>query len=446
MTKTYVFFSGIIVISFLCFGSISVSGQKTHKKDLKELDNLVHNSIIFNQHFSGLMIEDAVSGEILLKRDAEKHFTPASNVKLVTFYAALKVLGDSLNVWRVGEKEGHLVIQGTGNPMWRHPAFLSVEQPEPWKKSNLPVKLSFDNWKGNRFGSGWSWADFPYYYQVERSPIPIHGNYVQFKKDSLGKWLTSPGFWLDHLTFDATDKVKRPKIYRDEFENTFYANKVAFDTSFNLIVPFRTDVETVLDIFREDIQQPVSQLKLNAEELVSFKNYKVSIPDTLYRFFLQESDNFIGEQLLILCSDKQFGYLDPEKFIGYARDSLITDWPQKPVWVDGSGLSRYNLFSPMDMVFILKKLYAMMPQERLFNLLPAGGVSGTISEFYKSQGKPFVFAKTGSLSNNHCLSGYVVTNKGKTLIFSFMNNHFVEGSSVVKKEMNKVLTFLRDNF
>ena len=88
----------------------------------------------------------------------------------------------------------------------------------------------------------------------------------------------------------------------------------------------------------------------------------------------------------------------------------------------------------------------MMPQERLFSLLPAGGVSGTISGSYKGKGKPFVFAKTGSLSNNHCLSGYVVTNKGKTLIFSFMNNHFVEGSAVVKNEMNKVLTFLRDNF
>ena len=444
MTKTYISFSGIVVISFLCIGSIL--GQKTHKKQVKELDNLVHNSIIFNQHFSGLMIEDAATGEILLKREADKHFTPASNVKLVTLYAALKVLGDSLNVWRVGEKDGQLVIQGTGNPMWRHPAFLSVEQPEPWKKSNLPVKISLDNWKGNRFGSGWSWADYPYYYQVERSPIPIHGNYVQFKKDSLGKWLTTPGFWLDHLTFDDADKGKKPKIYRDEFENKFHANKVAFDTSFDLLVPFRTDVETVLGVFREDIQQPVSQIKLNVEENISFTNYKVSIPDTLYRFFLQESDNFIGEQLLILCSDKQFGYLDPEKFIGYARDSLISDWPQKPVWADGSGLSRYNLFSPMDMVFILKKLYAMMPQERLFSLLPAGGVSGTISGSYQGQGKPFVFAKTGSLSNNHCLSGYVVTNKGKTLIFSFMNNHFVEGSAVVKNEMNKVLTFLRDNF
>ena len=444
MTKIYVSFLGIVVISFLFFGSLS--GQKVNKKYVKELVHLVDNSIIFNQHFSGLMIEDMASGEILLKREADKHFTPASNVKLVTLYAALKVLGDSLNVWRVAENDGQLIIQGTGNPMWRHPAFLSVKQPEPWKKSNLPVRLSFDNWRGNRFGSGWSWADFPYYYQVERSPIPIHGNYVQFKKDSLGKWLTTPGFWLDHLTFDDADKGRKPKIYRDEFTNKFYANKVAFDTSFDLLVPFRTDVETVLGVFREDVQQPVSQIKLKEEENVSFINHKVSIPDSLYRFFLQESDNFIGEQLLILCSDKQFGYLDPDKFIGYARDSLISDWPQKPVWADGSGLSRYNLFSPMDMVFILKKLHAMMPQERLFSLLPAGGISGTISGSYKGQGKPFVFAKTGSLSNNHCLSGYVVTNKGNTLIFSFMNNHFVEGSAVIKKEMNKVLTFLRDNF
>lgn len=444
MTKNCVSFFGIVVISFLCFGS--VSGQKAHKKHVEALDKLVHNSIIFNQHLSGLMIEDAESGEILLKREADKHFTPASNVKLVTLYAALQVLGDSLNVWRVAEKDGQLVIQGTGNPMWRHPAFLSVEQPEPWKKSNLPVRISFDNWKGNRFGSGWSWADYPYYYQVERSPIPIHGNYVQFKKDNVGKWLTTPGFWLDHLTFDGADKSKKPKIYRDEFENKFYANKVAFDTSFNLLVPFRTDVETVLGVFREDIQQPVSQIKLGEEDNLSFTDYKVSIPDSLYRFFLQESDNFIGEQLLILCSDKQFGYLDPEKFIGYARDSLLSDLPQKPVWADGSGLSRYNLFSPMDMIFILKKLLKMMPQERLFGLLPAGGVSGTIAGSYKGQGKPYVFAKTGSLSNNHCLSGYVVTNKGKTLIFSFMNNHFVEGSAVVKNEMNKVLTFLRDNF
>ena len=71
MTKSYISFLGIVFISFLCFSS--VSGQKAHKKQVKELVHLVDNSIVFNQHFSGLMIEDAVSGEILLKREADKN-------------------------------------------------------------------------------------------------------------------------------------------------------------------------------------------------------------------------------------------------------------------------------------------------------------------------------------------------------------------------------------
>jgi D-alanyl-D-alanine carboxypeptidase/D-alanyl-D-alanine-endopeptidase (penicillin-binding protein 4) len=434
------------VLGFTVFGLHPLPGQKALKKQRKELNDLVYHSTVFNQFFSGFFIEDAVTGEVLFEKEADKYFTPASNVKLVTFYTALKVLGDSLNVWRLAEKDGQLIIQGTGNPLWRHPAFSSVKLPEPWKNSGKPVQLSFDNWKGTRFASGWSWADYPYYYQVERSPLPIHGNYVQFIRDSSGKWLTSPGNWLNEVIVEKENARTKPSIYREEFGNIFRANKAAFDTSFSLLVPLRTNTETILKIFTEELQQPVYQLKGHPDEDLSFSDYKIPMPDTMYRFFLQESDNFIGEQLIILCSDKKFGYLDPDKFLSFARDSILFDLPQKPVWVDGSGLSRYNLFSPKDMVFILKKLLSMMPKERLFSLLPAGGVSGTIASNYKGQGKPFVYAKTGSLSNNHCLSGYVLTNSGKILIFSFMNNHFVDGSAIVKNEMNKVLTFLRDTF
>jgi len=444
MSNYFKFFLGFLF--FLIFGLNLVSGQKSHNKHLKELETIINHSPVFNRHFSGFKIEDAATEEVLFSKEADKYFTPASNVKLVTFYTALKILGDSLNVWRVAKLEDQLIIQGTGNPLWRHPAFNELVQPEPWRDSKLPVYLSFDNWKGTRFGSGWSWADYPYYYQTERSPLPIHGNFIQFNKDSLGKWSSTPGNWLNEITIDRSDMGSRPRIYREEFANKFFANKKAADTLFNLLVPFRTDNETVLKIFREDIQQPVSLFKLPRESNILFTDHKMLIPDTLYRYFLQESDNFIGEQLLILCSDKKFGYLDPDKFINFAKDSLFSDLPQKPVWADGSGLSRYNLFSPNDIVLILRKLFKMMPQERLFSLLPAGGVSGTISASYKGNGKPYVFAKTGSLANNHCLSGYVVTNKGKVLIFSFMNNHFVENSAVIKKEMNKILTYLRDTF
>ncbi|WP_345694318.1 D-alanyl-D-alanine carboxypeptidase [Fodinibius salicampi] len=76
--------------------------------------------------------------------------------------------------------------------------------------------------------------------------------------------------------------------------------------------------------------------------------------------------------------------------------------------------------------------------------MPAGGERGTIRNWYEApEGEdPYVFAKTGTLSNNHALSGYIITRSGKKLYFSFMNNHYVTSSSVVKREMEKVLRYI----
>ena len=74
----------------------------------------------------------------------------------------------------------------------------------------------------------------------------------------------------------------------------------------------------------------------------------------------------------------------------------------------------------------------------LFSYFPVGGKSGTLKKWYGNE-KPYVFAKSGSLSNNYNLSGYLVTKKGTVLIFSYMNNHFKESSSEIKKVMEKTL-------
>ena len=112
--------------------------------------------------------------------------------------------------------------------------------------------------------------------------------------------------------------------------------------------------------------------------------------------------------------------------------------------MDGSGLSRYNLFTPRSVVQLLEKIYAEVPQERLFELLPAGGESGTIKNLYKAD-TPYVFGKTGTLENNHSLSGFLKTKSGKVLIFSFMNSNYTVPSSEIKAEMEKILLNLRDN-
>jgi D-alanyl-D-alanine carboxypeptidase/D-alanyl-D-alanine-endopeptidase (penicillin-binding protein 4) len=79
-----------------------------------------------------------------------------------------------------------------------------------------------------------------------------------------------------------------------------------------------------------------------------------------------------------------------------------------------------------------------VPRERLFPLLAIGGKTGTVKRWYKNE-PPYLYGKTGTLSNNHCLSGYLITKKGRTLIFSFMSNNHPATSGAVRQEMEAIL-------
>jgi D-alanyl-D-alanine carboxypeptidase/D-alanyl-D-alanine-endopeptidase (penicillin-binding protein 4) len=114
-------------------------------------------------------------------------------------------------------------------------------------------------------------------------------------------------------------------------------------------------------------------------------------------------------------------------------DTLIkTDFkamPDKPVWADGSGLSRYNLQSPANWVWLLRKMKDEFGIERLKGILPTGN-TGTLNNFYKSlTGK--LYAKTGTLSGVVALSGFMYGNSGRLLFFSVqVNNHNTDAVKV----------------
>ena len=158
------------------------------------------------------------------------------------------------------------------------------------------------------------------------------------------------------------------------------------------------------------------------------------------------SDNFLAEQLLLSASSKFSRTLSSFRMRQYMLQHALADLPQAPRWVDGSGLSRYNLFSPADFVHILSKMYAEIPQKRLLSLFPVGGESGTLKKYFKGDPDPYVYAKSGTLGNNYSLSGFLRTKTGELLIFSFMNNHFTKPNTAVKKEMQLVLESIRDNY
>ena len=432
-------YQGLFLVVILLSLSCS-SIKRLQKSKVKEYQNLVQHSAIFNQGFTGFELYDPSSDQVIYSINADKYFTPASNTKIFTFYTSLNILGDSIPAFRYVAKGDSLLFWGTGDPSFNNPYLVQNERVIQFFK-NRSEQLFFCsyNFQDVRFGSGWAWDDYYYSYQPEKSSFPFHGNVVQFeKKKGIDVFEIKPAYFKDKL---VTNQQQIPyRIKRQPDGNTFefnpgsmnryeYENDHPFKYSDELLVAMLSDVlEKNVELLTSESMPPANSKVI----------YSVSA-DTLYRRLMQESDNFIAEQLLLLCANDVFDTLNTSKIIQYAKDSLLSDLPDQANWVDGSGLSRYNLFTPRSIVFLLNQLYKKIPRERLFHIFPAGGESGTISTRYAGDGKPYVFAKTGTLRNNHCLSGYLVTRSVKVLIFSFMHNNFPKGSAAHKDEMEKVL-------
>ena len=164
---------------------------------------------------------------------------------------------------------------------------------------------------------------------------------------------------------------------------------------------------------------------------------------------LHVSDNMFAEQVMLMCAShldtNNLGF-ESKQSIDYVKKQLLMDLPDEPIWEDGSGLSRYNLFTPRSIIKLLQKIYDKVPdQQRLFGMMAVGGKAGTIKNQYKSK-EPFVFAKTGSLSNVYCLSGYLKTKKGKILLFSMMNNNYIVKTAESRREVERILTEIHEKY
>lgn len=412
----------VIFTVFICSCSVT---QKI-SKEINEKSEQEH-------FFKGLVVYDPQLSKEVININGNKYFTPASNTKLFTFYTAYKTLKDSLLAFEYAKINDSIFIKGTADPTFLY-GFDSRLVLDFLKKDTSNVFLIDNALDESAYGPGWSWDDFTYYYMPEKSTFPIYGNIVTVSNTESGVEM-SPEFFKSHIVFEE-NRWRRAKD-----ENKFFINK---STAFKgRQIPFITSAQLTADLLSEKIGKKVVFHKGN--ETLKFQKFYNTVSDSVYKEMLTVSDNFIAEQLMLQVSYKTDSVFSVKKAIDYSLENLLVGIPQKPRWVDGSGLSRYNLFTPESYVYLLKKILNDIPQEKLFALLPAGGVSGTLKNHYKGQ-KPYVFAKSGTLSNNYNLSGYLITKKGKVLIFSYMNNHYKKPVNTVKKEINEVLSTLHANY
>lgn len=387
----------------------------------------------YQTQFTGFFLYDPKEKKEIFSYNGNKYFIPASNTKIFTLYAAMKTLPDSIPAFKYALIGEELHLEGTGDPTFVHPKFKNPKVLEFLKNNGTKIIFHWNNFDEESFLPGWTWDDFRKKYSPERSQFPINENLVTITK--YGNSLkTFPSIFKENI------KVKEVQEPRDFYENQFYIGERTSSAK----VPFIVKEEVIKEALIEIIGKPVEMTKTPFPANSNF--FYSTSSDKIYKEMMEESDNFLAEHLLILSSSTMNGKLSSAQTIKTITSKYLTDLKQKPSWNDGSGLSRYNLFTPQNMVQVLEKLYSEFPEDRLFNIFPIGGKSGTIKNRYKDSAQPYVFAKTGTLSNTVTLSGYVKTKSGRTLIFSMMNNNVIKDLSWVRNENEKLLRLVRDNF
>lgn len=426
----------LLTLFLFLFFAQSIIAQDARQRFIG-LNKLLEEDSFFDNHLTGFMLYDLDSQTVQYEKNSHIYFIPASTVKLFTFFASLVVLKDSTTLLRYVPKGDDIIIWGTGDPSWRNDllpqpqlkAFLS-----PFKK----VYFSDSNWSDDSFGYGWQWDDYYYSYSAEKSPFPVYGNLITAINVN-NKPLISPAHFRNRI--NVSNKAMR-NVHRDFHTNNFYYNPRTYNGR-EYKVPFITSQQLFAELATVELNKEVIPSKEPLPPIhFVLKGGKTS---PLYREMLQESNNFIAEQLMLMVSDEVFKEMNTGKAIEFIKKNYLFDLPDEPQWVDGSGLSRHNLISPRSMISLIDKIYRLLPDDLLFSLLPTGGVNGTLKNNYKAP-VPYVFAKSGTISNHHSLVGYIRTKTKKLYAFAFMNNNYPYKASKVRGEMEKVLLYIRDNY
>ncbi|NOT75366.1 MAG: D-alanyl-D-alanine carboxypeptidase [Cyclobacteriaceae bacterium] len=421
------------ILIALASSACSSSGYLT--KAIQKTEKDLHDHV-------GFVLFDPSTQKTICDYQGDQYFTPASNTKIFTLYASLKILGDSIPALKYSQRNDSIIFWGTGDPGFLYENTFHEDRVYNFLKNNTSkIFFSSSNFQTTHFGAGWAWDDYNDAYQVERTPFPIYGNYASVKK-SIKSFTASPDVFQYSIMEPSVKERGVMKRSISENKLTYIPGKT--DRPRQWKIPFHYSDELLTKLLTDTLKKEVSLINVNPTSDVR-TIYSSTPPDSLYKVLMQESDNFIAEQLLLICSGVVSDTLKTEIAIKYVKKNYLTDLPDEPIWVDGSGLSRYNLFTPRSVIRLWEKIYAIVPRERLFHILAIGGERGTIKNYYKGE-KPFIFGKTGTLSNNHILSGYLVTRKGKTFIFSWMNNNFTAPTGEVRSKMEELLKKIYEKY
>lgn len=387
----------------------------------------------------GIAIYNDTKQQWINQYQSDFYFTPASNTKILACYLGMKYLGDSIPGFQLFENADSIFLKPLGDPTFLHPDFPVQPIAQLIQQTNKQVVFTLPD-QHDRFepyGKGWSWDDFADDYQPERNRFNIYGNVITVFKSSNKSFIRPSYFTKNQLFVDSPVNWTRKKL-----SNNFYTTNQRSAIGIQQI-PFITDTNyQLVKALIEDSLHPLKPIYIQRGWGSKLPITIKTIPtDSLLKIMMHRSDNFYADQILLMSSEQLMHTMNDAAIIQFVLQNDLNGLPQKMQWVDGSGLSRFNLSTPENFIAVLHKMKNDFSLERLQHIFEQGG-TGTLKGYYKNA-PGVVFAKTGTLTNQVALSGFITTNKGTQMTFSILiANHINPSSADVRKAIEQYLTTL----
>lgn len=445
--------------SFLCiFVSLtSCSTQRHIGKTAKA--NFINDSSLVHAHV-GISIFDPLSEKFLYNYQSEKYFVPASNTKIFSCYAGMKYLGSRIPGIEYSEDDTAIYLLPTADPTLLHKDYSTHPVIDFLKRTPKSVHISNQFWKSEALANGWAWNDYNESYMVERSSLPVYGNLIRWIQERTADENKDPTAFDQSLSIYSLPEINwKVRFNTDSSKKSFFVQRGRNQNTYEITegtenkkeveVPFVTNgLQSAVELLQDTIfKQIVIDEFAGLQHRVAEKKYTIvfSQPtDSVLKPMMHRSDNFFAEQVLLMASNQKFGVMDDDSMIRHLLRTDLSNLPDIPRWVDGSGLSRYNIFTPRSFVAILTKMKNEFPIERIKTIFPTAA-EGTLSSYPKTD-SGFIYAKTGTLSGVVALSGFLYTRKNRLLIFSILVNNHRTTAAEVRRSTQKFLFFIRNNY
>lgn len=363
---------------------------------------------------SGLFVIDADSGKPLCARAAKRPRVLASNTKLFTTSTALTRFGPGYRIVtrllsdgaldRRGVLHGSLWLQGAGDPTLGAPSFY------------------------DRYGGGLGTNLFALKGQLRRAGVRgvtgrLYGDDSVFDRlrgvaDS--GYATSPYIGpLSGLSFDSG--------YRGSISQGFASDPAKLAAS-KLARALRGAGVSIRTRVARGVTPP------GARTLASLRSPTMSQIVAATDVY---SNNFFAEMLVKLLG-AHFGGAGTTAAGTRVVERFARSQGSGIRAVDGSGLTRGNRASPMQVVSLLRAVRRSQVGEELIGDLAVAGKSGTVEDrMHGTAAYGRCHVKTGTLTGVSALSGICEARSGRTTIFSILMNS-VSDLTLAHYEQDKI--------